>query len=400
MPTYSYEAIDATGAIIRDEGTFTSVEGLYEGLRARGLELVSYRRKITLPSLLSSGHIKRMILAEFLRNLSIMIRGGIQIREAMEEMARSPSNKTMKRTLKNLSDRLYTGHLLSDAMEQEKKAFPNIILTLVRIGEETGTLDKTLKNASFHLEKIERIVSATKRAMIYPSIVAATMIGALSFWMIFVLPRLLSLFTEMGLKELPAPTRFLMAAVEVGRTWWFIPPALVFVIFLFFLASRHNEKLRMVWDQAIRGIPLIGRIRIVSGQAFFFEYLSLLTEAGIHIQRSIELMEVSISDRVLKKSIRDIGLQITSGIGISEAFRSVKGFDSFALRMVAVGERTGNLSEQLRILSGHYMELVDKTVEAIVKLIEPALIIISGLIFVVIAAALIGPIYELIGKIS
>lgn len=400
MPLFLYEAIDSAGVVVRDEGEFASVEGLFEALNARGLALVKYRRRHFKLKFNIGGGIKRTVLAEFFRNLSLLIRGGIPLRQAIEDLAKSPGSNAISPILKDILNRLDQGQLLSEAMEANRRYFSRLLITLVSIGEETGSLDRTLEDAAAHLERVEEIVSNTKRAMIYPSFVIVAMSGAFAFWMIYVLPKILGLFKEMGIKELPLATVILIKTVEIFNKWWpmaFVPPAAGFIIYLI---SKRNERIKYIWDLCWSRFPLIGRIIKSSQLAFFFEYLALLTSAGINFVRGLELMETSVNNQVIKYGIRDIKTDIMAGETIFDAFSKTGLFDPFVLRMVSVGEQTGNMPDQLVLLAKFYLSKVNKFVDTMSKVIEPVLIVFAGLIFLVIALGLLGPIYDIISKIQ
>jgi type II secretory pathway component PulF len=400
MPFFSYEAIDGAGVVVRDEGEFTSVDSLFEALSAKGLALVKYRRRRLRLNFHIGGGINRTILAEFFRNLSLLIRGGIPLRQAIEDLSKSPGSKAIAPVLKDILKRLDQGQLLSEAMDANRRYFSRLLITLASIGEETGSLDRTLEDAAAHLERVEEIVSNTKRAMIYPAFVIVAMSGAFAFWMIYVLPKILGLFKEMGVKELPLATVILIKTVEIFNKWWpmaFIPPAAGLIIYLI---SKRNERVKYIWDLFWSHFPLIGRIIKSSQLAFFFEYLALLTSAGINFVRGLELMETSVSHQVIKYGIRDIKTDIMAGETIFDSFSRVNLFDPFVLRMVSVGEQTGNMPDQLILLAKFYLSKVNKLVDTMSKVIEPILIVFAGLIFVVIALGLLGPIYDIISKIK
>ncbi|UKL12852.1 type II secretion system F family protein [Dissulfurimicrobium hydrothermale] len=400
MPYFSYEAVDGTGVVVKDEGEFPSIDSLFEVLRGRGLALIKYRRRRLRLKFHFGGWIKRTDLAEFFRNLSLLIRGGIPLRQAIEDLAKSPGNKAFSSVLKDILRRLDQGQLLSEAMDANRRYFSRLLITLVSIGEETGGLDQTLEDAAAHLERVEEIVSNTKRAMIYPSFVIVAMLGAFAFWMIYVLPKILGLFKEMGVKKTPLATIILIKTVEFFNKWW--PAAFIPLIagVIIYLITKRNERVKYLWDLFWSRFPLIGRIIKSSQLAFFFEYLALLTSAGINFVRGLELMEASINHRVIRNGIRGIKAGVMGGRGIFDSFSKTGLFDPFVLRMISVGEQTGNMPDQLVLLAKFYLSKVNKFVETMSKVIEPALIIFAGLIFVVIALGLLGPIYDIISKIQ
>ena len=158
MPLYFFEAIDSFGKPVRDEGIFESSATMYLALKKKGLVLTDYkRRRFSLDNLRTS-RLKRMVVAEFLRNLSMIIRGGVPIIQAMEDFLNNPAEPALKRKLAVIYDRLTEGFQLSEALEAAG-GFSPIVVVLARIGEESGNLDKTLSNAATHLENIQDIIN-------------------------------------------------------------------------------------------------------------------------------------------------------------------------------------------------------------------------------------------------
>jgi type IV pilus assembly protein PilC len=401
MPRYSYTAMDSGGQMQTARGDFPSVPDMFQTLNHRGLELIEYRRIYFSGNFnIMSRSIKRTELSEFFRNLALLLRGGIPLRDALEDLIAGGGRSTLALVFSRIQSRLEEGMLFSEALEQETKYIPRIILPLVAIGEETGQLDETLSDAATHLDRIQKIISATRGALIYPCFILVAMFGAFLFWMIFVLPQLLELFTTMGLTDLPLATRVLIASVHYFDIFWpVIPVGIGAFIFVYFL-SRKNERLRYLWDSCLNHIPVLGGVLRSSQLAFFFEYSSLLTAGGINIVRSLELMKVSVENRVLKKSLNLITVDIIAGDSMSSAISNLKFFEPFVLRMVRVGEQTGNMPEQFKILAGYYMDRVNKIVETMSKTLEPVIIGIAGLVFMVIAMGLLGPVYNLVSSIQ
>ncbi len=400
MPYYHYTAMNQTGDLLKAEGEFATVVDLFDQLQKDGLDLIQYRKNIFGRSFLSSSRMTRLQLAEFFRNLALLLRGGVPLRDALQDLTSGPGQPVIRRVFSRVIKRLEEGILFSKALEAEKRHIPKILLPLVAIGEETGEMDRTLLNAAQHLEKVHEIISSTRRALTYPAFVLFAMLGALTFWMVYVLPQLLELFTSMGMKELPLATRVLIGSVNIFNSWWPVIPGFFFLLFLVFLASRKNRKLHYMWDNFWSYFPLVGVIFRSSQLAFFFEYSSLLTSGGIHIIRTLELMEESVRHQVLKEGIHNIKKEIISGDSMSESISKLKFFEPFVLRMVKVGEQTGNMPEQFLILADYYMKKVNNLVEMMSKTLEPLIITVAGLVFLVIILGLLGPIYDLITTIQ
>ncbi len=400
MPYFTYEITDRAGRRVRGEGRFASVEELFRAVRTRGGNLVRYRQRLLPPLPRMRRKLQRPVLSEFFRNLALLIRGGVPLRDAIEDMVKPPCHPGLSELFAKVGRHIDDGLLFSEAIRASGTKIPQILLPLIAIGEETGRLDRTLRDGADHLDRVERIISSTRRALVYPTVVLVSMLAALSFWMIFVLPQLLDMFRTMGITELPLATRILIRSIDLFATWWPVLPALVALFFLFYLLARKSATIHYWWDQFWIHVPLIKTIIRSSQLAFFFEYTSMLTASGVNILRSLELMEESVRNQILKRAVVFIRQQIGDGHAMSDAIGSLGFFEPFVLRMVRVGEQTGDMPEQLHLLAGYYMDKVDKLVAALSKTLEPVIIAMAGVIFAIIALGLLGPVYTMISQIS
>ena len=400
MPRFSYQSINPAGQLSSNHGSYASVTELFTVLDAKGETLVNYRKKLlpALPRIRQS--LKRPVLAEFFRNLALLLRGGVPLREALSDMTRPPCHPVLGETFREVGRRIDEGLLFSEALHNAATLIPRIMMPLIVIGEETGNLDRTLKDGADHIDRLEAIISSTRRALIYPCVVLVAMFAALAFWMLFVLPQLMDLFTTMGIEDLPITTRILIASTALFSQWWPVIPAVLLLFVLFYSLTKRYDRVHYLWDQLWNRVPLIRAVIRCSQLAFFFEYTAMLSSAGINILRSLELMEQSVSNQILKRGIALMCQEIKEGNPMSEAIAAFGFFEPFVLRMVRVGEQTGNMPEQFNLLANHYMAKVDKLVAAMSKTIEPLIIAVAGFIFAIIALGLLGPVYNMIGQIA
>ncbi len=339
MAFYHYKVITADGRIEKEQGNFDSLGDLFAATEQHGQTLVDYRKTLLH---LPKGGLKRPILAEFFRNLALLIRGGVPLRAAIEDMIAPPANPILQKMFRSVCHRIDDGMLFSEAIQEKSAArhLPRIMFPLITIGEETGNLETTLENGADHIDRIEFIVSSTRRALVYPAFIFVAMSGALIFWILFVLPELLGLFDSLGLKTLPLPTRILIASSDFFYQWWWLllVPPLLFIAFWW--SAKRSEKVQLLWDRFWNRMPLVGSTMQASQLAFFFEYAAMLSTAGIDIVRTMDLMEQSISNLILKHGIQKIRTAINTGNSISSAISDLPFFEPFVLRMVRVGEQT------------------------------------------------------------
>ncbi len=401
MTFFFYSFLSNDGKIVKRFGSFDSLEELYNKAEAQGNSIYN---AVVLPSwfeaiykIIVIGKAKLREISEFVRNLSTYISGGLSIQDAIEDL-----NETSSRALKNASkivmDALNEGYSISEAFSKAA-IFPDIVVSMAKIGEKSGNIDKTLADAADYLDRIIEIKSSTKRALIYPGFSLVSILGAFIFWTIFVLPKITSLFVSERI-ALPLATRILIKISTFMQSYWWeiIVFAVVFVMIFPFLLKI--ERVRLLFDKALWKMPIIGLIIRNSQTAFYFQYLSLLTSSGVSLTESLRTMEFAVSNKFFLKSIKNITVDLEGGQSIAEATKNTTVFEPLAVRMISVAEKTGNFDTNLNKLAQIYYGKVEKMVEVIGKLIEPIILIFIGILFVFFVMALIGPIYSMLGNMT
>lgn len=400
MPYFVYQAFDPqTRKVIKESGNFHDLSQLFYFLKRQGLILVKFKIKRFSFYFTFFHKISRPELAEFCRNLSFLIKGGVPFHQALLDIHKATENKRLRIAIRDIIQRVNEGDSFSEALKKHSRSFSPIIQALVSLGEETGQLDKTLEDAAEHLMRVHEIVVNTKRALLYPIFILFSMTGALVFWLFYVLPRILHLFKELNI-SLPLPTRILMTMVKFLSAYWSIIITIIFFIIAVVIFSLRFPKFGYFLEKLTLKLPFIKLIYRRSIMAFFFEYLSLLLQAGIEIIRSTQILENSIRSFFTKKLIQDLRKYIVDGFSFSKACEMVSFFNTLEQRMIYVGEETGRLVDQLRYLADYYYKSLENLVSTMSKIVEPALIVIAGLLFLLIALALLGPIYDLMSNLG
>ncbi len=392
---YKVWALDSNNQIIERYITSNSEENLFERLNRENLIPIKYKR-IWLN--VSTTKILRKDIIEFCNSISLMVGGGVSLLEALEEFAIYLKKKQLKIIIEEIIFDIRNGLSFSNAL-QKHKAIPNVVVHLVRIGEETGALSDVLKDAAQHLQKIDNIISNTKRALMYPLFVSFSMFGAAAFWLFYVLPKLTKVFETMGLK-LPLPTVLLIKSVDILNHYWWIFPLGIAIVIASIAILRSNYKGRFLLHKIIYRLPIFGSLIKTSNLAFFFEYEALLLRVGVSITNSLEIIKQSFKNLVFKLAVETTNNNIKNGLGLSDSFRKSAIFEPFVIRMIATGEKTGEIDKQMSYIAGSYYEKVNRMVEVMEKTIEPIVLTIAGIFFFIIVLALIVPVYQLVSRMG
>lgn len=348
----------------------------------------------------SKQKLKRAAQAELLSNISLMIKSGVNLTNALEEASSGAEIPEIGDDIYEMISMIQSGAVFSEAAISFPHIFPSTIIHLIKIGEETGKLDQMLDNAANHLKNIEKIVSDTKQALMYPAFVFLAMVILVFFWFYYVIPQILNLFKEMDV-TLPAITLFLLNLSDFIRNNIFIIITLMVTTPMLFVAARkHFKTFKTLTDKLLIKLPIAGTIITASSLAYISEYLSLLLNSGIDILNSLTILHQSVGNELYKNKILDIKEGIVKGHGVTESFTETAIFPSFVTRMIGVGELSGTLTEQLDHIAEEYRARLSVLVSSIGKALEPIVLIVAGALFIVIIAGLLLPIYDLISTIS
>jgi len=396
-----YSIMTPDGDVVRRSGRYENIDVLDEESNRRGEQIINF---FELPDAVyhvrqwMTGRMGDLEVAEFCSMLSMYVSGGVDLQSALSDMENSARTPALKHVVTELRQALMNGFPLSQALRAAGQ-FPEEVLALARIGEESGTLDRVLRDAAAHIERVVAIRSAAKRAMIYPAFTLTVILGGALFWLSFVVPKIAEVFKGINIK-MPASTLALVAASDWVRDyWWALILIFIALPFGFFLL-RRNEKFRYQTDRLAWHLPIFGRIISGSQTAFYFQYLNLMYGAGVVITQALETLTLAVQNRYLRKRVTGIIEHLRAGEPLVKAVEKTGIFEPLAVRMIGIGEETGNLEGQLKKLGDIYFTRVNALVEVLSKVLEPMLLIVMAGLFGFFIIAVIGPIYGSIGSLG
>ncbi len=338
--------------------------------------------------------------AEFLNNISVMLRAGVPLITALEESAGVSDAAEVAIDMNDIVSSIQGGATFSEVAQRYPYIFPKTVIHLIKIGEETGRLDAMLKDASEHLKRIQNIVSDTKQALLYPSFVFAAMGSGLLFWLYYVVPQILVLFKEMDV-TLPPITVFVMTVSNFVQDYFFhILVGTVLTVLAIGAARRSSRKIKKGISAMLLKLPIVGTIIQASTLAFIAEYFSIMINAGMDMLRSVAILKDSINNEVYREKLDEVLDALSTGTGISDSFTQAGIFPSFVTRMIGIGETSGTLTDQLFYIAEEYRKRLSILVSTISKSLEPIVLVVAGAMFAVIIGALLLPIYDLVGQVS
>jgi type IV pilus assembly protein PilC len=331
----------------------------------------------------------------FIQNLSVMLKAGISISRCLQILVKQTRNKKFQDILTDVYNQVQQGKGLSEALSKYPNVFPNIVTSMIKIGEMSGNLDKSLEYLTTQLEREADLKSKVRGAMMYPSVIMGAMVIIGVLMSIFVLPSLMSIFTEQSV-ELPLSTRIViaisnfMSGHSVLAIGGMISIAVVSVLFFRTAVGKRTSSIISLNLFVVKGITK--KINL----ARFARILSSMLKSGIPIVQGLEVVSESLDNVLYKDLLSKAAEDVRLGKPMAESLgKNEKLFPVLVQQMVAVGEESGSTQEILEQLAVHYEADVDDTLKNLASVIEPLLILVIGAIVGLLALSLITPIYSI-----
>ena len=342
--------------------------------------------------------LKQEEVIEILDNLAIGLKHGVRLNEAIQDVIEDTTNPNVKKILLKIDAQINAGETLSSAFSEYEKYFSQIVINLVKIGEETGELDEVLENSANFLKKIALLKQKIKKAMIYPSVAVGLMLVVIGAWMLLVVPQLVGFFKDMDM-ELPPLTQFLIVSSDFINEYIFhiIGVAISFIILIRLLYTQ-SKLFKLLMSKLFLRIPVASIMIKSFNIAFISEYLKVGISSGLTLYEALILVNQSLSNPIYKAEMIKSVDGLKSGLSFSETLKDAHLFTKFTVRMVKMGETNGVLERQLAILSDSYYKQVDDLSNTIPKVIQPMVTLVAGGLMAVIMIGLMGPIYDLISE--
>ncbi|MFN3375689.1 MAG: type II secretion system F family protein [Burkholderiaceae bacterium] len=338
-------------------------------------------------------------LVGFLRDLGLMMGAGVPAMEALRTLVdegEQGNQRAVAQLARHIRDDLNGGVGLTESFNRHPDVFPETVRNLVAIGEQSGTMDRMLREAAEHVERMIHIRRDIRTALIYPAFVFATIIGVAFFWIYYVVPNMARLFKQLQAK-LPPITVALVDFADLVTThlpWLTLAVALLVIVAV--VAFRQSERVQLLTYSVMHRVPIIRNLLTCSGMAHITEHLAILVRAGLDLMASLHTLSRATKDRYYRVRLEQVAAAVGRGESVAQSMRRVGGFPAMAVRMVAVGEEAGSLDEQLQHLANEYRKRLDVLVRSLAEIFKPVIILIAGGMFIFLIVALLLPIYDLV----
>ena len=338
--------------------------------------------------------VKPRELAVFCRQFQSILNAGVTIIDALKMLAEQTGNKAFKKALIETVTAVGQGETLGDAMRQNPKIFPDILINLVDAGEASGSMDKVFARMATHFEKSARTKALVKKAMVYPTVLIVVAVVVIIVMSVVVFPQFANMFADMG-SDLPGITKVVMAFSDfLIHRWYVLLGAVVFILLSvrFFAATDAGKH---VFGRLSLRIPVFGKMNVKNASAMFSRTLGTLISSGMQLSESLTITAHSMGNVLFKDALLEAKFEVEQGISLSKAVRECGLFPPMVCQMLYIGEETGNIEEMLTKVAEYYEEEVEIQTQSLSAAMEPLIIVVMGGIVAFLVLAMYMPMIDM-----
>lgn len=328
------------------------------------------------------------------RQLASLISGGLTLMQSIEALIEHTENETIVASLQQIRQELRSGGTLAEALEKHPRLFSPLYVSIVRAGEASGELPRVLNWLADYMEREQNRRTQIRSALAYPVLLTLVMIAALTFLLVFLVPRYAALFAEMG-QALPLPTRILLAVSGFIIKWWWVIIASIALLVHAYRLARKKPKGRLITDTWKLKLPLFGKLHLKAAIGRLSRALSVLLMGGVPVLEALEVARDVAGNEVLARALDEVRQRVREGERVADHLRRVGVFPPLFTRLVAVGEESGNLPQSLITVAETLDLEVDSSLKTLISLLEPALILMLGLIVGFVVISLLMAVFQL-----
>lgn len=404
MQVFKYKAKDNRGKTVN--GLVEAADSLAAAatLREHGLLIISIAAKGADISV--AGGLKRFSgvgggeRALFTRLLATMLTAGLPLTDALVNLQTQTGNAKLREVIKNMVRDIEGGISLSAAMSKNGEVFPEVYISLVKSGEASGKLDKSLERMADTLEKEQEFKGKVKGAMIYPIIVVLMMALISVTMMIVVIPKISDVYKQFG-ADLPLPTKILIGMSDfLSNYLLFLGLGIVGLFFLFQYVRKTNKAFDYAFSNLAFKFPIFGKLNQEVTLGLMSRVLGALVESGISILDGMKIVAETMGNNQYRYSLGKASKDVEKGFSLSQSLRVHSIYPSIMFQMIAIGEETGTLDQSLNRLAWFFETNAERKVKALTTALEPVLILFMGMGVAGLAIAILLPMFNLVNVIK
>ncbi|WP_332851370.1 type II secretion system F family protein [Duganella sp. S19_KUP01_CR8] len=388
---FSWEGKDKSGKTVRGELRAGGEAVVNVTLRRQGIMVTKVKKK----AYRSGKKITDKDISLFTRQLATMMKAGVPLLQSFDIVGKGHSNPSVSKLVMDLRADIETGTSLNQAFRKFPLYFDPLFCNLVGAGEQAGILEDLLTRLAIYKEKTLAMKAKIKSALMYPVSILAVAFIVTAVIMIWVVPAFKEVFKSFG-ANLPAPTLFVMAISEFFVAWWYLIFGSVFgAIYFFFRAWQRSLQMQRFMDRLLLRLPVFGDVIRKATIARWTRTLATMFAAGVPLVESLDSVGGAAGNAVYLDATRKIQNEVSTGTSLTVAMQNADVFPNMVTQMVAIGEESGSLDAMLGKVADFYEEEVDEAVASLSSLMEPAIMVILGVLIGGLVVAMYLPIFKL-----
>ncbi len=401
---FLYKAIDKTSTAREGTVDAQNIESAIETVEGRGYTVISvapidegkggiFNFEVTWFERVSN---KEIVI--FSRQIATLFQAQVSALRIFRLLGSEMENPKFQRILNQVSEDLQAGSSISRALARHPDVFSAFYVSMVSAGEESGTLEQTFMYLADYLDRMYQVVSKARNALIYPAFVISIFIGVMMLMLTLVIPSISKILTESG-QEIPIYTKIVIGISDALTNYLgYIALGLVLIGVVFWQFQKTESGKRVI-DEFKLAIPVIGSLYEKLFLTRICDNLSTMLSSGISMIQALEVTAEVVDNRVYKEIIENTIADVKGGKSFADSIAEYKEIPGVLSQMAKVGEETGKLGDILNTLSDFYRREVNNSVDTLISLIEPAMIVLLGLGVGTLLASVLIPIYNITGSI-
>lgn len=396
MPSkFRFNAVDASGNAVSDTLTADSPEHLLAQIHAKSLFCLDYEELGV--NVASASKLKLKSLVIFCRQLGTMLNAGIPISQSLHNIQDKADNPRARKVFGQLYEDVQKGNSLSIAMQLQPGMFPSLLVNMILAGEAGGTLDTSMNRMADHFDKEMKLSNKVKAALVYPIILSVLAIAVVLLLVTFVLPTITSMFPA---EQMPATTKVLLAFSDFVINQWYI---IIIVLAILVVGGRlvmRMPDVKYEIDRLLLTMPIIGKLNRTIYSARCARTFASLYLSGVQALDMIEITGKVLGNTFLVRRFDEVISQVSRGEYISKAIANTESFDPMLSSMLFIGEESGSLGDILLKTADYFDGESETALQRMVALIEPAMLVIMGIIIAFIVISIMQPIFSMYNSVG
>lgn len=401
MPTFSYRAKDNKGETIQGTMEAEGHHAVASRLQTMGYfplqildETKASQSVMGLVQNLRRRRVRTSDLTTFNRQLSDLIGAGVPLVKALNIIVSQTGNEAMHEIVSQVSADVQSGSTFAQSLAKHPRVFSKLYVAMVRAGEAGGMLENVLERLADFAETEQELKGRIQSMLIYPFIMIAVGATAVTILMTVVMPKIVAIYKDLN-QTLPTITRVLIGISGFMGSWWWAIFLGIGVLIVAAWKFLHTQEGKTLFDGWILQMPVAGVVVQKREIARFARTFGALLHNGVSILPALEIVTEVMTNNIVRRDVAQIPQNISQGAGVANTLRNSKVFPPVVVNMIAIGEETGRLADVLGRVAHSYEIEVDRSIRTLVSLIEPAIILIMGLVVGFIVIAMLLPIFSL-----